>query len=83
MNIKLELDAGCDITIINTDTWWKLGKFWVRDTATFLRIISGKKLHFMSKRISDVAFCLKILKADFFGVEMHNEFTLNRLDGII
>lgn len=69
MNIKLELDAGCDITIINT--------------ATFLRIISGKKLHFMSKRISDVAFCLKILKADFFGVEMHNEFTLNRLDGII
>ena len=45
--MKLQLDTGSDITIINEKTWKKLGKPSLLNLGKVTRGVSGKKLNFL------------------------------------
>lgn len=69
MHIELPLDTRNDISIINVDTWKKIGKSVLRKTVKSARSMTGKKLHFIDEMWTNVTFRGKICKAKVFVIE--------------
>lgn len=61
-NVKLQLDTGSDISIINTATWIKIGRPLLKKTEKVARGISGRKLHFQGEFSCNISFVGKTLK---------------------
>ena len=68
-NVKLQLDTGSDISIINTETWIKIGRPLLKKTEKVARRISGKKLHFQGEFSCNVSFVCKTLKSKVYVLQ--------------
>ena len=65
-NVKLQLDTGSDISIINTETWIKIGRPLLKRTEKVAHGISGRKLHFQGEFSSNISFVGKTLKSKVY-----------------
>ena len=65
-NVKLQLDTGSDISIINTETGIKIGRHLLKKTEKVARGISGRKLHFQGEFSCNISFDGKTLKCKVY-----------------
>ena len=68
-NVKLQLDTGSDIFIINIETWIKVGRPLLKKTEKMARGISGRKLHFQGEFSCYISFVGKTLKSKVYVLE--------------
>lgn len=68
-NVKLQLDTGSDISIINTATWIKIGRPLLKKTEKVARGISGRKLHFQGEFSCNISFVGKTLKSKVYVLQ--------------
>ena len=72
-SIKLQLDSGLDVMIINLHT--KLGKLTTIITNKIARSVTGEKIKFLGKLIKNVTFKEKTLKLKMIVMRnTHNLF---------
>ena len=62
VKIKLQLDTGSDITIINEETWRKAGKPSLVTSKKIAYGVSGKKLNFLGEFTRNISFVGKTKK---------------------
>ena len=77
-NVKLQLDAGSDISIINTVTWIKIVRPLLQKTEKVARGILGRKLHFQGEFSCNISFVGKTLKSKAYVLQ--NASNLFRTD---
>ena len=63
IKIKLQLDTGSDITIINDKTWKKQGKLKLLTLIKVICGVSGRKLNFLGEFVCNICFAVKTKKA--------------------
>ena len=68
-NVKLRLDTGSDISIINTETWIKIGRLLLKKTEKVAGGISGRKLHFQGEFSCNISFVGKTLKSKVYVLQ--------------
>ena len=68
-SVKLQLDSGSDLTIINLQTWKKLGR---PTMIKFARSVTGEKIKFKWGLITNAAFNGKTLKLTSFVLRNTN-----------
>ena len=78
--VKLQLDTGSDILIINEETWKKVGKFLLKKTDMVAHGVSGKKLNFKGIFTCNISFVGKTLKSKV--IVQQNILNLFRMDWI-
>ena len=54
--VKLQLDSGSDLTIINLHTWWKFNKATTQKTSKTAKAVTGTKIKFEGELITKVTF---------------------------
>ena len=64
--IRLQLDSGSDISIINIQTWKKLGRPTMIKSQKTARSVSGEKLTFEGELLTNISFLNKTEKAKIF-----------------
>ena len=83
--VKLQLDSGSDLTIINLHTWRKLNKPTMQKTSKTAKTVTGTKIKFEGELITKVTFngTTKKLKLfvvknteNLFGTDWIQEFNL-------
>ena len=84
-NMKLQLDSGSDLNIININTWKKNRKTNVNGYPKIARCVIGKKIKFERKFITNMSFNKKTLKLiqfitknknNLFGTDWMKQFKL-------
>ena len=78
-NVKLQLDTGSDISIVNTETWIKIGRPLLKKTEKVARWILGRKVHFQGEFSCNISFVGKTLKSSVYATKCF-KFICNRLD---
>ena len=61
--------AGRDISIINTETWIKIGRPLLKKTEKVAHGISGRKLHFQGEFSCNISFVGKTLKSKVYVLQ--------------
>ena len=65
-DVKLQLDSGSDLSIININTWKKIGRPTMLRTNKVARSVTGEKINFEGEVISKVTLKNKTLKLRMF-----------------
>lgn len=68
-NIKMQLDTGSDLSIINLHTWKKLGKPNLMKTKKIARSVMGEKIQFIGEFVTNVTLKNKTRKGKLFVIE--------------
>ena len=69
VKVKLQLDTGSDISIINEETWKKIGTPLLKKTDKVACRVSGKRLDFKDAFTYNISFVGKMLKSKIFGTD--------------
>ena len=67
--VRLQLDTGSDISIINEETWKRIGRPLLTKTNKVARGVSGKQLKFKGELLCDVSFLGKTLSSKVFVLQ--------------
>ena len=67
--VKLQLYTGSDISIVNEETWKKIGRPILNPTDKVARGISGKRLRFRGEFLCDVSFLGKTKKTEIYVLQ--------------
>ncbi|XP_026441989.1 uncharacterized protein K02A2.6-like, partial [Papaver somniferum] len=71
-NVKLQLDSGSDLSIINHHTWCKIGKPTLMRTKKVARSVTGERIKFEGEVITNVTLKGKTLKLKMFVLRNTN-----------
>lgn len=70
--VRLQLDSGSDISIINVQTWKKLGRPTMIKSHKTARSVSGEKITFEGELLTNISFQNKTEKAKIFVMRKSN-----------
>ena len=70
--VKMQLDSGSDISIINTKTWKNIGKPTLLKSNKIARTVTGRKINFVGEGWLNIHFNNKIKKMRIFVVRNTN-----------
>ena len=72
--IKLQLDSGSDLSILSLQTWKRIGKPTMMKTTKSARSVTGDKIKFGGKPITNIMFKGKTLKSKVYITNTNNLF---------
>ena len=72
-NIKLQLDSGSNLSIINIYTWKKIGKPTLMVIKKIVHSVTGQKIKFKGEFITNVTLNEKTLKLRLFVMKNTNK----------
>lgn len=71
-SVEFQLDSGSDLTIINLETWKRLGKPTMIKSSKIARSVTGEKIKFKGELIANTTFNGKTLKLKLFILKNTN-----------
>lgn len=71
-NVKLQLDSGSDLSIINYNTWCKIGKPKMRQTNRVAHSVTGERIRFEGEVTTNVTLKGKTLTLKMFVLKKSN-----------
>ena len=84
-NVKMQLDSGSDLSIINVQTWKKINKPTVSRTRRLAKTVTGEKINFEGEILVSVSFRGRTIQlpvfivkesANLFGTDWFGKFQL-------